>query len=966
MLSNGWVLGVSPWVETFGRLHVAMVHFPIALLVLAGVLEGWRVVRRKPGVSPTVVTCVILGAIATVLAAGMGWVLAGQGGYDGETAHTLMLHRWMGVATAGVAVVTALLLLAGKKSRGAMRAFTMGALVCTAMVSVTGHFGGELTYGNGYLTDLLLHPEDYAEANPTTQPVQTVQTVALTGVAEKVSYEKDVKPIFDSACVECHGTGRMRGGLRLNTGTGILRGGNTGPALVAHDTDKSLIIRRVLGLDGKKRMPLDKPALTAKQIATLEAWVKAGGPVGDVKADHDWIAKVEPRNVPLPVGTEGNPVDRLLVGYFKTHHLQEPTKVVEDRVYARRVYLDVIGMLPTPKELTAFVNDTSVDKREKLVDKLLGDDRRYAEHWMTFWNDALRNDYTGPGYIDGGRKAITNWLYEALRTNMPYDQFVTQLVDPVPGSEGFTKGIEWRGAVSASQVPELQASQNISQVFLGINMKCASCHDSFISDWKLTDAYGLAGVYADKPMIMYRCEVDQGKKAPVKFLYPQFGKIDGDAPKAERLAQLAKALTCKEDGRFARTIVNRLWARFMGHGIVEPLDEMDNEPWDPDLLDWLAWDLSNNGYDLKRTIRTILTSKAYQMPAVGMADPNATEYAFAGPVVKRMSAEEFVDAVSQLTGAWQEAPAARPPEDVVLSGRWVWNSDKGLKSVPPGTIYLRKEFTLEARPIAAVAAATCDNRYTLYINGKKVMAGTDWQKPDVKNIRKFLGRGKNVIALEATNDVSGDPKNPDGAAAMWATFSILTPTDNPDKPKLTEIGTDGTWVVTDQAPAKEWIEKQFDDSAWAKATDLGPAAEHYDLMPHLMATNQQYTLREGNYRAVWAKNDRLMTALGRPNREQTVTYRQGTASTLELLELTNGPELYGMLEKGANRWVGMEKNVPDQQELVQKIYLAALGRAPTASELALSEQLVGAQAKPEGVEDLLWSVVMLPEFQLVY
>ena len=108
----------------------------------------------------------------------------------------------------------------------------------------------------------------------------------------------------------------------------------------------------------------------------------------------------------------------------------------------------------------------------------------------------MRNDYAGTGYIDGGRKAITDWLYKSLVNNKPYDQFVRELIDPSPESEGFSKGIKWRGRVNASQVPEIQFAQNISQVFLGLNMKCASCHDSFIDVWKLDDAYGLAAIIA--------------------------------------------------------------------------------------------------------------------------------------------------------------------------------------------------------------------------------------------------------------------------------------------------------------------------------------------------------------------------------------------------------------------------------------------------------------------------------------
>src|SRR5205814_8689852 len=141
-------------------------------------------------------------------------------------------------------------------------------------------------------------------------------------------------------------------------------------------------------------------------------------------------------------------------------------------------FLDPLGLLTGPAGLDAFVADRSADKRDLLAGRLVHDNRAYADHWLAFWNDLLRNEYKGTGYIDGGRKQITAWLYRSLLENKPYDRFVRELINPSADAEGFIKGIKWRGNVNASQVPELQFSQNVSQVFFGANLKCASCHDS--------------------------------------------------------------------------------------------------------------------------------------------------------------------------------------------------------------------------------------------------------------------------------------------------------------------------------------------------------------------------------------------------------------------------------------------------------------------------------------------------------
>src|SRR5262249_27685915 len=156
------------------------------------------------------------------------------------------------------------------------------------------------------------------------------------------------------------------------------------------------------------------------------------------------------------------------------------------------------------------------------------------------WNDLLRNDYRGTGYIDGGRRQISGWLYSALINNKPYDRFVAELVDPTKQSEGFSRGILWRGNVNASMLPPMQAAQSVSQVFMGVNLKCASCHDSFINDWLLADSYGLAAIYADESLEMVHCDKPTGKFASMRFLYPQLGAIEDKASRPERLKQLEK------------------------------------------------------------------------------------------------------------------------------------------------------------------------------------------------------------------------------------------------------------------------------------------------------------------------------------------------------------------------------------------------------------------------------------------
>lgn len=291
--------------------------------------------------------------------------------------------------------------------------------------------------------------------------------------SRKVVFRSDIQPIFEASCIKCHARGRSKGGLQIEKRATLVQGGDSGAAVVVGKSQESLLIGLVAGVDPDNVMPKKGSRLTPAQVGLLRAWIDQGMPWDE----NITFARPAPLNlvphspaIKVSLTARANPIDQILQPYFAARHFTPP-QVVADRLYARRVYLDTIGLLPSPEELDRFLADTRREKRAELVRRLLSDNRRYAEHWLSFWNDLLRNDYRGTGYIDGGRKQITPWLYSALLTNLSYDQFVAELINPTPESEGFVKGIVWRGVVNASQLPPLQAAQNISQVFMGVNLK---------------------------------------------------------------------------------------------------------------------------------------------------------------------------------------------------------------------------------------------------------------------------------------------------------------------------------------------------------------------------------------------------------------------------------------------------------------------------------------------------------------
>jgi uncharacterized membrane protein len=629
--------------QLLGRLHPLLVHFPVSLLCVALLLEvvAWK--RKSRDLKVGIRALVLLGAFSAVPTALFGWLLATQEDYGGSS---LEVHQWTGLATMVLSIGTALALL------NSYQRWYRALLTLTVMgVMVAGHYGSSLTHGDTYLTEVLPWGKASNSAAPTgtftfastNQPLSTQQIEELN---------LELRTILAHNCYNCHGEAKSKGDLRLDKKEFVFQGGKGGVVLVPGQPEESELYRRItLPHTDKKAMPAKGKRLTENEIALINFWIKQGAPWPDGAEKSIYrVASLAPRTPELPpvTGELVYPIDRLVNDYFQKQGIRWGG-VVNDRIYMRRVYLDVVGLLPSPEEIETFIRDTRPDKREVLVKTLLNRPDDYAQHWLTFWNDALRNDYTGTGYITGGRSNITSWLYTSLKKNKPYNWFVKELISPTKESEGFIRGIKWRGTINASQRTEMQAAQNVAQVLLGLNLKCASCHDSFISDWKLEDAYGFANIFADSTLEVNRCDKPTGKMATTRILFTELGEIDAQAPTPERLRQLAEYLTEPKDGRLYRTLVNRIWAQLMGRGMVEPVDVMDNIPWSQDLLDWLASDFVANGYDVKRLIYQILISKTYQLPSVGVKDAAliaAQDYQFRGMLRRRLTAEQFADAVS--------------------------------------------------------------------------------------------------------------------------------------------------------------------------------------------------------------------------------------------------------------------------------------------------------------------------------
>ena len=938
------------WIFQFlGRLHPLLVHFPIGLLVVALFMELFTLNGKRPGLREGIHWMVYLGASFAVLSALFGWLLRTKDDYSGELVDN---HQYVGIATAVFAVITAILLrITLKRKLPDFRVYRSALIVTVTLLTVAGHLGANLTHGEDYLTSVLPGNNNaYDNSKGVALLAELKKSDSITEIQQdKLNLE--VRAIFAHNCYQCHSENKQKGELVLENKEGVFKGGESGEVIVAGNPFESELYRRItLSPNDDEVMPKKGKVLKDNEIALIKLWIQNGAHWSDqaLKVFPEAPLALEKPQLPTIEG-ETHPLDKFIVSYFEKNGIDRST-VIDDKTFIRRAYMDIIGLLPKPEAMVRFTNDSNPDKRSKLIDSLLDDTHNYTQNWLSFWNDLLRNDYSGTGFITGGRKQISEWLYTSLESNKAYDIMVKELVNPTEVSEGFIKGIQWRGVVNASQRTEMQAAQNIGQSLLGVNLKCASCHNSFVSNLTLAEAYGFASIFADSVLELNRCDKPLGKMAQVNFLYPELGDVAAESIK-ERLLKLSEVMVKPENGRLYRTITNRFWQRLMGRGIVEPVDEMDNTPWDADLLDWLASDFMESGYDLKHLIKRIMTSKTYQLPTVHYEkmEDIKSDYVFRGPVLRRMSAEQFSDAVSQVIKPMYAAVAFNPKGEELPSSR-IWHREiKFDRDVlpEPGKRYFRKTITLPNKTIAsAKVLISVDHTYSLYINDTKVSEGSDWTKVDKLDVAQLLVIGKNTLAIAGINE--GSIANPAGVL-----FTIKI--EYSDGSELM-LSSDKSWKSSANQPDSGWTNTAFDDSKWAEVRDYGTT--NWGKLIDFSFKDQK-----GEFaRASLVQQHPFMKALGRPSRENVATSRDDQATLLQALELTNGAFFNKVLEEGAGLWL---ERFSDSEKILEELYQKSLGRNPTDEEKKIMLAVLGDKPKKEGLQDIFWSTLILPEFQFI-
>lgn len=466
------------------------------------------------------------------------------------------------------------------------------------------------------------------------------QSVNVTEAAE---FQRTIGKLLQDQCVRCHGE-RSLGGLQLNDRESLLLGGNSGvPGVTPGDVSESEIWRRVTSNDVVERMPPHGDGLKAEQLAAIKSWIENGA---------KWPATA---------------VDAERLEY---------TPILDDASFLRKVTLDTLGLPPSEAEVRSFLEDTTSDKRARTIERLLAD-KRWADHELPYWQDVLAENPTLINASLNSTGPFRWFLYDAFYDDKSVDRWVTELMmmrgNPhTGGSAGFAIAAE-------NDAPFATKAQILASAFLGIELQCARCHDSPYHSSTQKDLFSLASMLERKggvvpktsrvPAAFFekqeRAALIKATLKPDEVVEPNWpfedvlsaSQISNDKMylqcQDDSRAKLAYWITNPQNERFAQVVVNRIWRRLIGVGIVEPPHDWEgNRPSHPELLQWLAWEFVAHGYDAKHIERLILNSRLYQrVSRPRYADDKPATRLFTAPTERRLTAEQVLDSMLAASGS---------------------------------------------------------------------------------------------------------------------------------------------------------------------------------------------------------------------------------------------------------------------------------------------------------------------------
>ena len=386
-----------------------------------------------------------------------------------------------------------------------------------------------------------------------------------------------------------------------------------------------------------------------------EAFVMARFAAFTVGSQVIVIPKDAPYQFPSDVAAN-NYVDELVHAKLKKLRIT-PSAVCDDATFIRRAHLDLTGTLPTPEQVQKFVDDPSTPKRDHLIESLV-QRKEFTDLWVMKWAELLQIRSRNDEFSYKAALQYYNWLQDKLGSNVPINTIVQELITA-------TGSTLRNPAASYFQIQRdtLKTAENTAQVFMGMRIQCAQCHNHPFDRWTMNDYYSFAAFFPQvgrkngedpRESIIYdRGDGEVKHLVTGKNMKPKF--LGGDEPDIKngesRRAVLAKWLASPENPYFARNLANIIWAHFMGKGIIDPVDDVrvSNPASNPELLDTLAKKFTEYGYDFRKLVRDICASRTYQL-STRPNDTNAgDDRNFAKASIRRVRAEVLLDCINQVT-----------------------------------------------------------------------------------------------------------------------------------------------------------------------------------------------------------------------------------------------------------------------------------------------------------------------------
>jgi hypothetical protein len=368
---------------------------------------------------------------------------------------------------------------------------------------------------------------------------------------------------------------------------------------------------------------------------------------------------------------ENNFIDRLVFERLEKLRIA-PSELCDDETFLRRVTLDLVGRPPTPQEYAEFVADAGTDKRARKIDALLATDD-FADYQAALWAEQLRviggNYSTGATVIKAADR-FSNWIREQIRKDRPLNEFVAEMTSASGPNIANGPVNLYTMLVHKPQVDPKMLAADFSQVFLGVQIQCAECHNHPFDRWTMDDYYGFvsfftgvrrkAGVEPREKRIFWDVKSNpavspvDGRARPAKTL----GAVEPVAGQGDPRGALAQWLTSPENSIFAKNMANRTWAHFLGRGVVEPIDDMrvSNPPSNAPLLDGLAQRLVDLRFDLRSFVRDICNSRVYQLSAQPTASNAKDTRQFSHAKLRRLRADVLLDSIVAVTGVPRNLP----------------------------------------------------------------------------------------------------------------------------------------------------------------------------------------------------------------------------------------------------------------------------------------------------------------------